>query len=163
MFGLGLLGLVGMLWLRSARKSAQRSGSGLGRRFVGGFAVFVGGVMGLEGLLQFNGAAKWQTLALGFLVGGIVGAVAGRLWIVRHIGAETAAQPSRVSRWLVSWRFQVVLVAVLFLIAMLPPFTPIFALASSRTDLQGAVQEGLAGLFLILGLVLGMGGGWPRH
>jgi hypothetical protein len=110
--------------------------------------------MGLEGLLQFNGAAKWQSLALGFAVGGVCGAMAGKWWTISHPSGEAPVRPSGVSQWLLSWRFQVLTFAVLFLIAVLPPFAPIFSIVSPRSDLQAGIQEGLAGLFLVFGMVL---------
>ena len=156
MFGLGVLGILGVVWLRRVRSSAQGSGRGLGVRALGRFAVFAAGVTALEGLFQFSGTDGWGSMTVGFIVGGMCGALAGRRWIIRHPSGEASVQLRGLSRWLASWRFQAVLFASLLVISMVPPFAPISALVSSRTNLQAAMQGWLAGLFLVFGLSLGL-------
>lgn len=154
MFGLGLAGFLGAVWFYRAGRKGQRVGIGFSRRYLSQFALFAGCVMALEGVLEFHGTVRWHVMALGLLVGAGCGLLAGRSWISRHPKGENRPQRAGVSRWFSSWQFVTLLLVVTLVLAMVPSFGPARAILSARTNLQAAGQEGLAGLFLVFGLLL---------
>lgn len=154
MFALGVLSLLGVVWIYKGRRTARRAGRGLSARSLGGFAIFVGCMMVLQDLMEFQEAVRWQVMALSFLVGGVCGMFAGKTWILRHPQGETTVQSQGLARLLRRWGFVILLVLVALMVATIPAFSPILRLISSRSNLQAVVGEGLAGLFLVFGLML---------
>ena len=151
MFALGMLGLLGVVWLYQERRTARRAGRGLSARSLGGFAIFVGCAMVLEDLMEFQQTVRWQVMALGFLLGGICGLLAGKTWILRHRRGETTVQSQG---WFRRWGYVVLVVLATLVVTTVPAFSPMLRLISGPINLQAAIGEGGAGLFLAFGLML---------
>lgn len=110
--------------------------------------------MVLQDLVEFEEAVRWQVMALGFLVGGVCGMLVGKTWILRQPQGETTVRSQSLTSSLRRWGFVVPLVLVALMVATIPTFSPILRLISGPTNLQAAVGEGIAGLFLVFGLRL---------
>lgn len=158
MFALGLCGLVAAVWLHRSGQTAVRARGGLGSQTLAGFAVIAGCLMGLEGLLEFHGTVGWQAMTLGFVGGGGCGVLAGRSWISRHPRSQAPSPADRVPRSGWSWRFVALLLLATLAVATVPILAHAAAPITVQSKLQAAVQQGLAGLFLVFGLLLALQG-----
>ena len=154
MFCLGVCGAVATLWLYHTRRTAMRTGRGLGHRSLGKFSVFAGCVMGLEGVVQLGQTVRWQVMLLGFFIGGLCGGVAGKVWISKHPNRQENPRTPGLSGWLRSWRVLVVPLLITVACVALPQLSFVTATISHHAEIDAAGAQGLAGLFLVFGLLL---------
>jgi len=113
--------------------------------------MFVGCLTLVGGLLQLHGTVRWRVMALGFLLGGVCGMLAGRSWISGHPQGETTVPTLGLSGWLRRRWWAVLFVVLTPVLAMVPAFSHIFELISGPASLQAALTAGLGGLFLGFG------------
>lgn len=154
-FVMGGGALAVALWFVRKRQKASQKGEGVRVLDMGVFGAAIGCVLELSSIIQDLGTVRWKVMALAFLAGAALGALAGARWVPRWelaTGGGEDLRP-RIERWSQAWWFLLLFMAFWFVIAVL--FSqPIGSYFDKLGVLVSAASNGLPGFFVGFGLLI---------